>query len=100
MKIESGVDAVFCATHRENREGPLHGHTYQVTAWFPYKGADVQVLRDYLRDELAAFDHSELPQHMTRAEEIARYLLDVLPDCVRVQVNRPLEGFHATAEKD
>jgi hypothetical protein len=100
MIVQTQVDAVFCAAHKDRQSGIMHGHTYQVSAWFPYKGSDATVLREYLVDEIRALDHRELPEHLTWAEEIASYLLGVLPDCVRVRVSRPLEGLHAEARKD
>jgi hypothetical protein len=100
MIVESQVDVAFCAAHRDRRTGAVHGHSYLASAWFPYTGGDVQVLREYLIDEIRPLDHSELPEHLTWAEDIAAYLLGVLPNCSRVRISRPLEGLHAEARKD
>lgn len=99
MIVESRVDAVFCAAHKDRRDGTLHGHSYQVSAWFPFTGGDATMLREYLVDELRPLDHGELPEQLTWAEDIASYLLGVLPNCTRVRVSRPLEGLHAEARK-
>ena len=100
MIIETQVEATFSASHKDRTSGNLHGHSYLVTASFLYKGGDARHPLDMLRDEVKSLDHATLPDNLSWAEEIAAYLLGVLPDCNRVRVSRPLEGLHAEARKD
>lgn len=90
---ESGVTVNFCAAHR-SPEGVLHGHSYEVTAWFPNEDhRDARCMKAALVSLLSAWDHSELPDHLSWAEDIAA-VVGTLANCVAVEVRRPLEGFH------
>ena len=100
MPSATGVSLPLSAAHRDLDTGQMHGHTWLVTAWWPrepgQRPRDVRHLRAMLQDELAALDHTVLPDHVAWAEDLAEYLLGVL-GCSTVEVSRPLEGLYAKA---
>jgi len=93
MKSLTGARAVFCAAHH-SRDGVLHGHTWEVTAWVD-DGRDVVGLKRDLQAILSAYDHSVLPDELAWAESMAGNIAGLIPGCVRVDVERPSEGFFA-----
>ena len=96
MKTLTGVSAVFCAAHRgTGRRDVLHGHSYEVTAWFIYEGQDAEALQEKLHHFLQThFDHSTLQEESSRGENIANLLVVAL-GAYRVEVRRPLERIYA-----
>lgn len=89
-----GVAAILCCAHRDPlrpRVG-LHGHTYQVVAWF--RAGDAVALQDRLTRVVGVLDHKTMPPELARAEDIAQLLVGVL-GAEDVEVNRPLEGIYA-----
>jgi 6-pyruvoyl-tetrahydropterin synthase len=98
MSADTGVGAIFCAAHRDKQSGVLHGHTYEVIAWFP-SGRDARAMQKLLEGVLIGFDHRLLDDVLpdTWAEEIAEAVKRLMHDCVEVQVNRPLERLYARA---
>ena len=95
MRILTGVSAVLCAAH-SSREGVLHGHTWQVTAWW-YDEPDAVEKQRELNHYLKMYDHSVLPDGLARGECLARVVLHAM-GCCKVEVSRPLEGIHALVE--
>jgi len=93
MMTRTGVGAVLCAAHR-SVEGQLHGHTWEITAWFP-SGADAFELQRLLVGFLAQWDHAELPAHLSRGEHLAAAIGQSLSMCVQVDVSRPPERIFA-----
>ena len=92
--ILSGVTGSFSASHH-SPEGDLHGHSYQVTAWFRNEDhRDARCFKAALGVVLAQWDHTVLPPALAWGEDIAR-AVGTLANCVEVEVSRPLEGFHA-----
>jgi 6-pyruvoyl-tetrahydropterin synthase len=91
MKL-TGVGGTFCASHN-SPEGVLHGHSYEVRAWF--RKADARPLQKRLQDVLAKLDHSHLAGDLVWAEEIAESIAHDLPGCVEVEISRPLERLYA-----
>jgi len=89
----TGVGWTFCASHRDPIRQELHGHSYEVIAWFK-AGPDALVLQAKLRMALEAFDHKTLPDELTRAEALAGALMHLL-EAEGVEVNRPLERLYA-----
>lgn len=83
----------FCASHRDPVRRELHGHSYEVRAYWPADPPrDAVVLQTMLKTVLeAGFDHRTLPDELTRAEALARAIGSVLTDCVRVDIYRPVE---------
>jgi hypothetical protein len=98
--ILTGVGAIFCAAHRgTGRRDFVHGHSYEVTAWFIYDGQDAEALQDKLSHFLRShLDHTTLRNDMVRAEEVARMVLQCL-GAERVEVRRPLERLYAEARR-
>ena len=98
MKTLTGVGAVFCAAHRgQGLRDVLHGHSYEVTAWFAYDGQDAEALQDKLANFLRShLDHTTLRD--PRAEDAARMILQCL-GAERVEVRRPLERLYAEVSR-
>lgn len=88
----TGVGGIFSASHN-SPEGVLHGHSYEVWAWFPQ--ADARDLQERLNEVLAALDHSHLSDELAWGEALAEHLARQLPNCVEVEVRRPLERIGA-----
>ncbi len=88
--VQTGVGAIFCAAHNDGY-GRVHGHTYEVTAWFP-AGDDAIELKRRLEDALRDFDHALLTEPW--AERIAESLRVKLPDCLEIEIGRPLERLY------
>lgn len=92
MTKMTGVGGVFCASHN-SPEGVLHGHSYEVRAWF--RRSDARDLQSELLAVLAKLDHTHLPDELAWGEEIAEHIGHQLPGCRRVEVSRPLERIYA-----
>ena len=92
-KTLTGVGVLLCAAHRD-LDGRLHGHTYQVRAYWP-SGVDMLLLQARLRQACELFDHGELPDHLAGAESLAFALHEALPDAVEINVDRPAEMLFA-----
>jgi 6-pyruvoyl-tetrahydropterin synthase len=91
----TGVGWTFSASHRDPIRQELHGHSYEVTAWFDHKPArDALVLQEHLKNALTAFDHKTLPDEMTRGETLAAAIMHIT-DAVGVELRRPLERLYA-----
>jgi 6-pyruvoyl-tetrahydropterin synthase len=88
----TGIGGIFSASHN-SPEGVLHGHSYEVWAWFPQ--ADARELQERLNEVLAALDHSHLSDELAWGEALAEHLARQLPNCVEVEVRRPLERIGA-----
>lgn len=88
----TGAGWFFCAAHRDPVRHQLHGHSYEVMAWWPVDGGyDACVLQDRLRGALVGIDHTTLPDEITRAEDIARLIGSRLEGAIRVDISRPIE---------
>lgn len=94
----TGVGGFFCAAHADKDTGVLHGHTWEVTAWFrSHCPHDAVALQGKLNDALAVLDHSVLPDELAWGEAIARHILAQFRDCIEVVVSRPAERIYAKA---
>lgn len=92
----TGASAVVSAAHR-GKDGVMHGHTWEVRAWWPED--DCAVARQHeLKQFLSAFDHTVLGDDIAWGEALAKAVALGL-DCARVEVNRPLEGIFAFVER-
>lgn len=91
----TGVSAHFSAAHREPGTSYYHGHTWEVTAWFPNSTCDALALQSRLRSELRRFDHKTLPDELTRGEVLAKEIGEALDGCAEVLIARKLEGIFA-----
>ena len=90
----SGVGSFFCAAHRDKETGQLHGHTWDVVAWFKTSRNAVE-LKAELQDVLKAFDHKELSFDLSWGEAIATEIIRSLNECVEVEVRRESERIYA-----
>lgn len=101
MAKMTGVSGVISAAHY-SREGNLHGHTWQVVAWFYAYGdvvVDAESRKHRLADYLAQFDHKVLPGELAWGENLAERI-GVDLHAVAVDVSRPLEGIYAKWMRD
>ena len=88
----TGAGWFFCAAHRDPVRKELHGHSYEVMAWWPLReGHDACFLQDLLKQALVGIDHTTLPDEFTRAEDIARLIGSKLPGAIRIDISRPIE---------
>ncbi len=75
--------------------GQIHGHTWEVIAWFSSENApDAIILQTKLKMLLAAWDHTVLKPELARAEDMAAAIHHLL-GCVSVDVFRPSEKLYA-----
>lgn len=89
----TGVGGVFSASHH-TPEGVLHGHSYEVWAWF-VAGDDARNLQSRLHEVLSVLDHAHLPDELAWGEALAEHISKQLPGCREVEVRRPLEKLGA-----
>ena len=94
--VETGVGVVISASHRDHLTGQMHGHSYEIIAWFATGDRDARVLQEQLRAVTAAFDHVVLEDAW--GEQLADKIRGLLHDCVEVEVRRPLERIYARAK--
>jgi len=91
MKL-TGIGGIFSASHH-SPEGVLHGHSYEIWAWFPK--SDARDLQRRLDAVLRKLDHTHLPDQLAWGEALAEHIADQLPGCREVEVRRPLERIGA-----
>lgn len=89
----TGVGAILCAAHR-GADGRMHGHTWEITAWWPADDTDALALQERLNGWLAQIDHDVLPPDLSLAEQIAARIGRDLA-CAEVQVWRAGERLGA-----
>lgn len=96
----TGVGGVFCAAHRDIATGCLHGHSWEVTAWFTGR-PNAAHRQEQLAAILRRLDHTELGVELSWGEDIAKRVADNFDDraCVQVDVSRPLERMYARWER-
>ena len=90
----TGVGGVFSAAHEPPEGGDVHGHSYEVVAWFD-AGEDARVLQASLARTLEPLDHRVLPSELASGEAIAEHIGRGLDGCREVEVRRPLERIYA-----
>lgn len=93
-----GVSCVLSVAHN-SPEGVLHGHSYEVRAWYRF-GSDARALQRHLEVVRDKYDHTLVDDELQCAENLAEVIGRDLPGCIAVDVNRPLEGIYASWEKD
>ena len=92
----TGVGAIISAAHK-SREGVLHGHTWQITAWFNESRCALE-LQQELVEYLKIFDHHLLGDTVAWGEALGKCLVLGL-GCVKAEVSRPLERIYAVVER-
>lgn len=95
----TGVGCVFSAAHHPPEGGALHGHSYEVLAWFE-EGADARELQARLAGAVEPLDHTVLAPELASGEAMAEHLGRSLQGCVEVEVRRPLERIYARWSAD
>jgi len=95
MTSMTGAGWYFSASHFDEVRKELHGHSYEVMAWWPTDPPrDAAILQEGLKQILkAGFDHKTLPPELSRAEDIARAIMSLMVGCVGVDISRPAERF-------
>lgn len=95
-----GVGGIVSAAHRDIGTGRLHGHTWEVTAWFR-RGTDATIRQCRLDGILKQIDHTELPDTLAWGEDLAEWVASQFDDtsCVAVDVSRPMERIYARWER-
>jgi len=96
LSCYTGVGAVLSVSHYDDK-GRLHGHSYEVIAWFLDSGSDALDLQRQLIAACAEYDHTVLPEGLARAEALGSKIKTRIMAC-EVEVNRPLERLYARAE--
>lgn len=96
----TGVRWHFSASHRRPN-GAFHGHTWQVRAWWG-EGECADLLRSRLKSALRRFDEKQLPDDLSRGEDLARAIAEELDHysppgicCLAVELAREPEGIFA-----
>lgn len=95
VATETGVGAILRVAHRATTGGAVHGHTYEVVAWFT--NGDALDRQAQLEELLKPLDHTTLQPGLSTGEQIALYVLGQLRffGCVEVEIRRPLERIYA-----
>lgn len=95
-----GVGGIISCAHRDPETGALHGHTWEIIAWFG-KDADARHRAAQLSAVLNELDHTTLPDRLAWGRQIARHVAEKIGwPCCRVEVKRPGERFYAVWEVD
>ena len=97
LRVLTGATAFISAAHR-NLNGEVHGHTWEVKAWWQNVPCAVEK-QATLRNYLSIFDHTMLGDDQAWGEALGKAILHGL-DCVKVEVSRPLEGLFASIEME
>jgi 6-pyruvoyl-tetrahydropterin synthase len=92
MRTLTGVGGIFCAAHRDLKSGALHGHSWEVTAWFTGR-PNAAHRQEQLAAILRRLDHTELSVELRIADQFDDRA------CVQVDVARPLERLYARWER-
>ena len=90
----TGVGCVLSVSHSDPVRQELHGHSYEVVAWFPAGRAAV-LIRAELQAVLSAEDHKTLAPDLSRGETLGAAIMAQLTGCVAIDINRPLERIYA-----
>lgn len=96
--ILSGVGAVLRAEHRNRTTGKVHGHEWEVRAWFYYDGTDAEIRKYQLEEALRPYQGTCLPDALAWAEQMVAWLAAVLnggADCRRATISRHQEMLYA-----
>jgi 6-pyruvoyl-tetrahydropterin synthase len=86
----------FSASHYDEVRKELHGHSYEVVAWWlADPPRDARVLQETLKGVLTGFDHKTLPPELSRAEALGSAICSLMDGCVAVDIGRPIERLGA-----
>jgi hypothetical protein len=106
----TGVRAILSAAHRDQVTGQVHGHTWEIVAWFLFRGTDQSIHGHTLSEVVKRLDHTCLPDTIAWGEALAEHIWKAVNtehtwrgdggswDCIAVDVNRPSEGIFARFE--
>jgi 6-pyruvoyl-tetrahydropterin synthase len=98
----TGVSRTLNASHRDQATGQVHGHTWEIKAWFIYNGTDVAVRKYQLDEAVRGYEHTCLPDSVAWGERLAESICRAINadyeknrPCAAVEVNRPMDGVFA-----
>lgn len=102
----TGARAVLKADHRDQASGVVHGHEWEITAWWNWTGTSAEIRQHQLESTLKHFQGNCLPDRLAWAENLAAYVGTNMehgwsvgdPDCVAVDIVRHKEGLLARWE--
>jgi hypothetical protein len=97
LKSLTGVGAFFSAAHRDKATESVHGHSFEVIAWWR-EGRSAIELQQTLSEYLGKFDHTMLPDNLAWGEALGKQIIRDL-GCVKVEINRPIERLYAVTER-
>lgn len=91
--MQTGVSGVISVAHHDDH-GRLHGHTYEIKAWWAADGTDALERQDQLARVLKLYDHRGLGANERSGEQLARLIGEKLA-CEEVEVSRYGERIYA-----
>lgn len=91
--IQTGVSGILSVAHYKH--GKVHGHTYEVKAWWPADGTDALERQDQLARVLKLYDHRGLARNESTGEQLAELIAARLEDVEEVEISRPFERIYA-----
>lgn len=92
--IQTGVSGVLSVAHH-SKHGRLHGHTYEVKAWWPADGTDALDRQDQLNRVLKLYDHRGLGSNESTGEQLAELIAGKLEGVDEIEISRPFERIYA-----
>lgn len=99
----TGARIVLKANHRDQSTGVVHGHEWEITAWWRWTGTSAEIRQHQLRVTIEPFQGKCLPDNIAWAEPLAEHIGQNMahgwsegdPDCVMVEIARHNEGLYA-----
>jgi hypothetical protein len=103
----TGARTILKAEHRDQATGVVHGHEWEITAWWRWTGTSAEVRQHQLNETIEPYQDKCLPDSIAWAENLASYIGRNMehgwsagdPDCVIVEVVRHKEGLLARWER-
>lgn len=99
----TGARAILKADHRDQITGEVHGHEWEITAWWRWTGTSAEIRKHQLNETIKGLQGKCLPDRIAWGENLARHIADNMengwsigdPDCVLVEIVRHKEGLLA-----
>lgn len=96
-KMFTGVGCILDAAHK-SKDGVLHGHTWEIEAWWLWDGTGACERQAQLNNLVAAHDHGLLQPEIAWAEQMAEHVGEML-GCESVEIRRDGRRLFARWEK-
>lgn len=102
----TGARAILKATHRDQATGEVHGHEWEITAWWRWTGTSAEIRRYQLDETLQPLQGKCLADSIAWGEPLAKHIADNMengwtcgdPNCVMVEIARHKERLYARWE--